>query len=240
MLAASCSDAPLELGSDIVWKADHETGDLSAWTHDSLGGPYLVSSDSVVEVSSERAHTGRFSVKMTGTAGGTDGGGGLQREQAFPTEAYYSAWYYVPEPYKTITGYGVMRFAQRSDPTTVLTIFVLDLFSRPSGDLELRVTDRRSEYLQAPLADPPPLVPTGRWFQIEAFYRNASDGRFIVWIDGLRRYDIARPTGTIPSIVFAVCAETNALEPTSAVLFADDVAISYTRATPQGILGAVP
>jgi hypothetical protein len=85
-------------------------------------------------------------------------------------------------------------------------------------------------------------VPTGRWFQIETFYRNAPDqtGHLIVWIDGVRRYDLVRPTGTIPSIVFAVCAETNALDPTSAVLFADDVAVSYTRVTPQGILGAVP
>jgi hypothetical protein len=98
---------------------------------------------------------------------------------------------------------------------------------------------------------PPPILYAGRWFQLEAFYRNATDsnGHLTVWLDGTQIYDVARATnspvgdgGPNPDVYFTPCSLVYQLEPvddagaTNAEIYIDDVAISWTRVTPQGVL----
>jgi hypothetical protein len=240
LFASGCGSA-IDLGTDVIWSADQESGDLSAWAADAKGGWYVLAPDtgSSVEPSSDHAHDGRYSVRIAsaGSAAGEDQGGGLYREAPYPEEAYYSVWYYLPVFHTTITSWALFKFRTRSGSDLAELLDIL-LKSLPGGTMTLVVRDHRPQYLESPLSDPPAVVPIGRWFQIEAFYRNADDdsGRLTVWLDGRPVYDLSRPTGSGPDVYFTPCSITGELEPEDAELFVDDAAVSYTRIGPTGVL----
>jgi hypothetical protein len=280
-VTASCT-GPLDLGTDIIWATDveNETGTFSAWSGPpGTGGPYFESGSPAVSVSSDQAHSGHFSLKLTSTAtteaqtSSLPAGVGLLKEAQFPEEAYYSAWYYLPSAYQTLTSWTIMKFesplpaessdggssvvdaaAEASAPSDggvtppvsdggaaappLMQLLDLRLQSLPGGDMALVVYDHRQQYLEAPLADPVPTVPVGRWFQLECFYRNAGDssGRLTVWLDGLLVYDLSRPMGASPTIGFTPCSLADDLIPSAVELYLDDIAISWRRVTPSGVL----
>jgi hypothetical protein len=247
-LYAGCRD-PLYLGSDLIWTADQETGDLSQWSAPGgAGGSYVeATGDASVVVTTEQAHTGQYSVKLSTVASSQTadpnfpGGCGVYREETFPTEAYYSVWYYVPQLYQTVTSWAILKFRYResTDAGTDLSELIdLRLESQPSGDMTLVLYDHRQQYLQSPLPDPPPAVPVGQWFQIEAFYRNVDDptGRLTIWLDGNLVYDVTRPMSRQPAVYFTPCSLVNDLAPPRASIYVDDVAVSWTRIGPGGII----
>jgi hypothetical protein len=124
----------------------------------------------------------------------------------------------------------------------------LSLESQADGTLTLLLDDTSRKYLTAPLPVPPPIVVPGIWFQLEAFLRNASDasGHLTLWLNGNEIYNLARPTnvpigdgGVNPDVAFSPCSLVYLLGPSSAEIadvYIDDVAISWTRVTPQGVL----
>jgi len=241
--------SPLYLGSDLIWTADQETGDLSQWSEpNGAGGSYVeATGDASVAVTTEQAHTGQYSIKLSTvanslTADPNDPGGcGVYREETFPTEAYYSVWYYVPQLYQTITSWAILKFRYResTDAGSDLSELIdLRLESQPSGDFTLVLYDHRQQYLRSPLPDPPPTVPVGQWFQLEAFYRNVDDptGRLTIWLDGSLVYDVARPMSRQPAVYFTPCSLVNDLAPPRASIYVDDVAVSWTRIGPAGII----
>ena len=128
----------------------------------------------------------------------------LWREDAYPAEAYYSAWYYLPRAYQTTDDWSIMEFEVPTggDAGVIGLLLDIDLRSLPDGDLILSVYDHRPAYLRSPTPDPALLVPVGQWFPIEAFYRNVNDGsgQFTVWLNGQLNYDLHRPlVRTAPS-----------------------------------------
>jgi hypothetical protein len=249
------------MGTDVIWSTDFESGDLSALTAPpGTGGVYLSFTDAgadggpdpTVAISSEQAHSGRYSVKFTSSAALADpgplpaGGGGVYKEGAFPQNAYYSAWYYVPQPYVTTTAWSILKFRGVVDPDSgvdggLSELLDMSLESQPDGTMTIVLSDARHQYLTSPLPDPVPIVPVARWFQVESFYRNANDssGRLTVWLDGVPIYDIDRPTGPNSSVYFTPCSIVYDLTPPDAALYVDDIAMSFTRVTPSGVF-AVP
>jgi hypothetical protein len=258
---------PLDLGTDVIWSTDFEEGGFSGLSAAPGTGGFYVSSagDSSVGISAEHAHSGRYSVKLTSSASlpnpGPEpaGGGGIYKSGIFPQEAYYSAWYYLPQSYITTTAWTILRFpgvrnADAGPDAGLNEVLNLSLESQEDtpqdNTMTLLLGDTNRQYLTSPLAVPPPVVHAGRWFQLEAFYRNAIDssGHFTVWLDGTRIYDVARPTnapigdgGPNPEVYFTPCSLVYQLEPigdagpTSAEIYVDDVAISWTRVTPEGV-----
>jgi hypothetical protein len=266
---------PLDLGSDVIWSTSFEEAGLSSLSAPPGTGDFYTSDagDSVVSVTTEQAHSGRYSVKITSTADlphpGNEpaGGGGLYKVGEFPSEAYYSAWYYLPRPesvdgaapdfYVTTTLWSILKFQGVLDLDAgvkggLSQILDLSLASQADHTLTLVLFDANHRYLTSPLPTVVPIVPIGRWFQIEAFYRNAIDlsGHFTVWFDGTQIYDVARPTNTSiddggpnPVVYFTPCSLIYQLEQTrsdsgipKAELYIDDVAISWSRVAPQGVL----
>lgn len=236
---------PLDLGTDIVWSTDNETGDLSAWNlPPGSGAPYENSSDATVAISTDQAHSGRYSIKMSSAAASPLGspdspsGGGIYKEGPLPQNAFYSVWYYLPRAYQTTTSWTILSFRSRQDATTVPPLIDIRLQSSPDGEMTLAVYDHRRQYLASPLPNPPPVVPLGRWFQIESFYRDANDssGHLSLWLDGALVYDLTRPTGSNPVVYFSPCSLVNALSPSPAEIYVDDVAISGSRIGPRGTL----
>lgn len=192
------------------------------------------------------------------------GGSCLYKDSKFPRAAYYSAWYYIPTFHETPSAWSILKFmvpkgatvedADVGDASTSATatgatalgraigageLVDLSVLSLPGQMMTLVLFDARHQYLESALPDPVPHLPIARWFQIECFYRNESGpgGELAVWLDGVPMYDVKRPTGgDTPFIVFAVCSLANELSPQSAALYVDDVAISWTRVTPLGVL----
>ena len=249
-LAIACSAlgcGALDLGSDVIWSTDFERGDLADWSIPADGGGvFTLSSDAEateasVQITTEQAHSGRYSAKLASLAnlpdpGPLQAGAGLYRQAPYPEEAYYSVWYYLPQAYVTTTPWIILKFkgVVNSDAGIVpgyAELLDLSLESLPGGGMTLGLSDARHQYGSSPLPDPVPIVPIGQWFQIESFYRNTTDpsGELAIWLNGTKIYDVVRPTGPNPMVYFSPCSLVYDLVPPQAVLYVDDVAISYSR-----------
>jgi hypothetical protein len=80
----------------------------------------------------------------------------------------------------------------------------------------LYVYSHLAAYLQAPLADPPAIVPIETWFQIEALFRPRTDetGKLLVWLNDRLVYDLKnRITSTTEDVVWAPCNVGEAVQP---------------------------
>jgi hypothetical protein len=239
---AGCSQ--LDVGSDLLWTSRFETGDFSEWTGIAGGQAQAFPvPPNTIDVSSGRAHNGGYSAALSINAGsdGTQESAGLSRAGGLPTEAYYSAWYYLPSGVSVGTFWVIFKFRMRTnadDPNTADELFDMDLGTMPSGEMTLRLYDHRTG-ADRPLDVADPIVPVERWFQLEAFYRAANDntGRLTFWLDGQQVIDMAgAPTSPTSWVEWDVCSVGENLTPSMATLYIDDCAISASRVGPSGQL----
>jgi len=240
MLAAGCGQE-LDVGSDVLWTARFEGNSFAEWT--SVGGSDNASSGDVIELSSEYAYQGKYAAKLTITAPSVNpqgSGSGLARQGNLPTQAYYSAWYYLPSKVAVGIYWVIMKFRYRTvvdDSSTEGELFDLNLKNLPSGDMSLRLYDHRMGDLPLDVADP--IVPAGNnvWFQVEAFYRDdAVDGQLTLWLDGKQILDWKGPTGPTPWVAWDVVSVGENLNPATALLYVDDCAISQSRVGLTGLI----
>jgi hypothetical protein len=236
--AAPACGTRINLGSDLIWEATHESGDLNEWSQ-GTGGALADTPDATVEVTTDLAHGGRYAVKLTNGAAGAYKTARLWHQDTLPRQAYYSVWYYLPRAYQTPVDWTILQFRTPTDDPTVVSQFLdVGLRSLPGGDLILTLFDHRPQYLRSPTPDPAQPVPVGRWFQIQVFYRNVNDdsGRFTLWLDGQLNYDIQRPMTGSPAVYFTPCSISEDLSPAPSEIYVDDAAISYDPLTPRAVL----
>lgn len=240
LVVAGCGD-PLYLGSDVLWFADHESGDLADWELDDGGGSYVDayenSTEHTVAASSTFAHSGRYSILLTRQEVSEDSGPGLFRDRELPRDAYYSAWYFVPVQVTTVSAWTIMKFRALNAGDQLGEGLDLNLRSLPGGDFVLYVFDHDNAYLQAPVADPPPIVRPGGWFHVEARFKVGAqpDGAVEVWLDGRKVYRLTnRTTVGAQGLYFTPCNIALDVEPSPTELYVDDAAISASRFTPDG------
>jgi len=208
----------LELGSDVLWSTDHESKDLSDWFLPPGGGLVPDTSMSPVQVVNGPAHSGNWSLHLVDLAASDTIGPGVYRELVSPPDAYYSAWYYLPRQYQTKSQWTIMKFRSRSDddPNTISHGHDLNLRALPGGQVILYVYSHDPTYLQAPLADPPAIVPVEAWFQLEVLYRPRTDetGKILVWLDDRLVYDLdKRRTASSSALVWSPCNVGEDVEP---------------------------
>jgi hypothetical protein len=238
----------VDVGSSILWFAEHETGDFTEWTAGGKGGYSADAPDTAAVISTDFAHSGSHSVKLTNGTPATLVNGApppyetarLWRQDNLPEQAYYSAWYYLPQSYRTTTDWRIMQFQApgEGDGGAEGLLIDVDLRSLPGGGLILDIFDHRAQYLRAPTAEPALPVPVMKWFQIEVFYRNVGDdtGRLTVWLDGHINYDLQRSFGLSSMVYWSPCSSTEGLSPTPSDLYVDDAAVSLVRVGPSGAL----
>ncbi len=239
LLLVGCGE-PLYVGSDVLWFADHESGDLSAWQADTAGGSELVGDGGAIELTSGIAHGGNYSVKLSNTTVGMDSGVLLWRGGALPQRAYYSVWLMIPDQVWTASYWTIVKFRSTSGADPNIEGLELRLRSLPAGGYVLYVFDHDRRYLQTPIANPPPLVQPGRWFQLTLFLAQATDptGRMTVWLDGRETYDLERRTTLHgDALNFAISNIAEQLDPASGILYADDAAVSLSPITPDSVIG---
>jgi Polysaccharide lyase len=246
----------LDLGSDLIWSATHEVGNLSEWSAGASatasdgasggasGGGLSDAPDTSVDISTDFAHSGQYSVKLTNGAIGNVHVARLWRQDDFPQQAFYSVWYYLPRAYQTKVEWVILQFRTPTGSTTEPSQFLdVSLRSLPGGEMILTLYDHRAPYLREPTPDPAVLVPVGRWFQIQVLFNNVpnENGRFTLWLDGKLNYSITkRPMAPIPNLYWTPCSITSDLAPTQSAIYVDDAAVSYDWLDPDASLGARP
>lgn len=243
-LGTTGCDPRLDVGSDLLWTARFETNTFEEWTASRFGGSVGATPmpPNMIAVSSTRARTGVYAAALTIDAGsdGALAAASMSLKENLPTDAYYSAWYYLPQTITVNSYWVIQKFRRRTDiadSSTEGELFDLDLYTLASGDMSFRVFDHRSG-TNAPMVVDQPIVPVDRWFQLETRYRNRTDatGRLTVWLDGLEVIDLSGPTGPSPWLQWVVSSVGEDLTPSANVLYADDCAIGGTRVGPSGLL----
>ena len=157
----------VDVGSSLRWFAQHETGDFSEWTAGYKGGCSADPPDTSVVISTDVAHSGTHSVKLANAAPSVYETARLWRQDDYPQEAYYSAWFYLPQAYRTTEDWTIMQFQvpPSGDAGTNGLLVDVDLRSLPGGEMILDVFDHRGQYLRSPTAEPALPVPIAAWFQ---------------------------------------------------------------------------
>jgi hypothetical protein len=233
LVCGSACSPRLNLGSDLLWSAQHESGDLREWKAGGKGDGAAALPDTSLAVSTDYAHGGKYAVKLSNAAVSAYEEVRLWRMDQVPQAAYYSAWYYLPRGYQTSDDWTIMqvRVPFAADSGTISQLLDVDLRSLPGGDLILSVYDHRQEYLRAATPDPAVTVPIGQWFQVQAFfdYSSGPDGRFALWLNDHLLYDLSRPFTVAGTVYFSVCSVSQALSPADSAIYVDDAAISLTR-----------
>jgi hypothetical protein len=234
----ACSAKPVDLGRDprILWWTDYETADFSDWASDGRGSTWVYSGGTV-DVASDYARSGSYSMRSVVFSPdlGTISAGTARRSEGLPAEAYYSAWLYLPAPLTATYYWLFSKFRSRTvatDPNTFVDVWDLDMRVQ-AGAMHFALYHHDSGDEPA-LASP--VVPVGRWFQVEAFLRPtpANDGRLSVWVDGSLLYDLV-DTPTMPTayVEWSVGGIAEMVTPPRATLYVDDAAISTQRLGPD-------
>jgi hypothetical protein len=231
----------LDVGSDVLWTSRFEGNTFDEWTADSAGNASAYPTPpNLIETTGERVRSGARAAKLTvdAPAGGGQANVALTRSgDVLPQEAYYSAWYYLPRTITVDMFWVIFKFRQR-EQATMDELFDLDLITLDTGEMSLQLWDHRTQDT-VPLDAPNPVVPVGRWFQIEAFYRNAQDdtGHLTFWLDGRPIVDLANQRmASTPFVEWDVSSIAQELTPSSAVIYVDDCAVARSRVGPNGVI----
>ena len=187
-------------------------------------------------VVSSPVHTGQFAAEftvLTGTDGGAQPQARCSRQGVFPAEAYYGAWYLVPEIRTLATdtdNWNLFHFqGGNSDATSIHYLWDVSLVNGSTGDLNLRVVVG-----QDPTKHPTSTksVPIGKWFHIVFYWKRAKDtsGEVSLYQDGERVVDLTNlVTDDSDWDQWYVGNLATALQPPQSTVYVDDITI---RATP--------
>ncbi|MES1205641.1 MAG: hypothetical protein ABUS79_06855 [Pseudomonadota bacterium] len=239
-MAVACAPEPLNLGDspEIVWWTDHETGDTSDWFAGGAGSTATrVSGQLDIVPSPARSGSHALRSVVTSTGSTSRSSAFAERTGILPVNAYYSAWYQVPEiatpsPYWLCFKFRSRRVA--SDPATDVEGWDVDFVPGEGGAMKFALYSHADKANEPPVAMP--AVPVGRWFQIEAFLRAIDDdtGQLIVWVDGVKIFDVqARATMPSAFVQWQVGSIVEGITPATVSLFVDDAAISTRRLGPD-------
>jgi len=151
---------------------------------------------------------------------------------AFPDAAYYSAYYFIPEPTQnpqTPPPAGVWNLFHFQDPPPSTDyMWDLSLLTRSDGGpLQAVIYDFQSHLSSS---DSTYFIPVGQWFHLEVYFKRAADnsGVLRLWIDGNLQPDLTgMPTDdtTANPRQWLVGNWANGLIPPVSTIYVDDVAI---------------
>jgi len=238
-LVSGCTDS-LELGSNVLWSAEHEQGTLAEWTADEGGKSYVVGAESSVDLIVDPTARSDYVVRLRTTDDiEAEPGAGLWRVLEQPEPAYYGAHFYLPQALPPSTSLTLLRF-RSTIPEEVSDEFMgvdVSLRSTPTGEVLLSLIHQRQAYLTSALPEPTPFVPLQRWFELEVRFHHAlnATGLIRVWLDGRLVYDVSnRVTAETERLYFTACNVPTLAAQASITLYLDDVVLSRSRITPLG------
>lgn len=177
-------------------------------------------------------HAAAFRVRAPGGTRSQDRDARCVRQGVFPRDAYYSAWYFIPEASANRGVWNLFHFQGGEGPGPMELDGLWDVSIARSAGGELRLF--LLHYFPTPTtidAGFPP-IPIGKWFKIEVHFRRASDatGELAVYQDDER---IVRLTDVVTDDThwgqWYVGNLANSLMPPDSTVYVDDVMIRATR-----------
>lgn len=230
----------------LLWSGDAETGDMSQWyLPDVIGGPnngggIFNSGFANATISSDVAHSGRYSARMSITTP-NDPASGTRLFRWYESQrygqAYYSAWYYLPQVYTPSQYWNIFQFksktAANNDPFWILNVgnrqdtgnMYLYLYYWQSGTGPTPNEVGPVSYSQS-LAD----LPVKKWVHIEAYLKQAADftGHITVWQDGAVIFDKGgvKTRYSDGDEQWSLDNYSSGIGPSTAAIYIDDAAIS--------------
>lgn len=235
----------------ILWSTGNEGGTTDDW--DGI----WISGEAHSTIVDSPTHSGDFANALTiidadgsGTSPGvrmTYQGRGLAASDDpanLPTEAYYSAWYLVPQT-ATVDWWNIFQWKAGYDDgggRTARALYWHDLDDYGDElflELQTRVTPD-GEWVEGwaeTLAVSPAPVPVGEWFHLESYFRwdTAGNGQITTWLDGVEIWDVTGITTEFdwPFDVYkrewTVNNYANRTQPSALTLYVDDAALSLAR-----------
>ena len=233
-----------------LWSANMETGDLSQWFYPmtgpvgNFGGDIENSGNATAVASTDFAHSGRYSAKLTITTPDTPTSGvrlfRWDEAQKYP-QLYYSVWYYFPQSHSPSLFWNVLQWKSKHLVSGVATsdpFFTLEVAASPTGEIFFYLRDDHTNTtFQQPAQNVMP-IHIGRWFNVEAFYQcDASGaGRVAIWQDGTQLWDIQNVDTRYADgdCAWSVNNYSSGLTPATATIYIDDAAISTQRISSHG------
>lgn len=225
----------------ILWQADHETGDYSEWDIGTFGGRQDNGTASSA-ISSTRAHTGTYSLKMTTDA--TLGNTGARNFRwaldyagtDLPVTARYTAWYYFDQVYAPVNFWNIMQWKTKrdnlgsNDPDWSVNVY------NTAGSMRLYMFDHHTGSNWSSFS-PVGSLPANAWNKIEVDYKWVETGGAITcYLNGVQWFAITGVVTRWPSTEtqrfrhWSINNYTDANSPQISNIWADDVSISTTTA----------
>jgi hypothetical protein len=233
------NDRTIDATPTILWFADHETGDLSAWhTGGAANGGGQYQSGGQTEVLRERAHGGSYAAKLTiDTTDRADHTARLYR-RTVTGGAYYSAWFFFNQMHTPDEWWSIFLFRAQRDPSdlnTFVNLWNINVERPEGGSITLSFYDHLTQVYARP-ANPMPL-PVAQWTHIEAFFSYVPPDatRITIWQDGQLLLDLTG-LGQSPSpyLYWSLGTGSNGLSPSVSSIYIDDAAIATGRLGPGG------
>lgn len=207
-------ELPASARASILWKADHESGDLREWTpNDPDGGGGIFNTggaEATASATTARAHSGRFGAvaKIKGAYRGKNGARAVRLMRwtdapwrsggrEFPLSAYFSTWMLVPENYNSNKyapwdpgdggWWNVFQFKSHSAEDESQPAWSLQIYHNDARDCMVFGLYSSIDQRSVEATTPVPL-PVGRWVHVEIFYAcsASSKGQVSVWQDGCK------------------------------------------------------
>lgn len=207
------------------WQTSFEDGFCGYWSD---AGFCYSDDDAAYRAVTSPVRTGAFAAAFDIRV---DGGVGFHqsrcvREGQLPQEAYYGAWYYLPEPASEPNNWNLFHFQGGEPGEPLQGSWDVSLTELPSGELAAYVLDGRGPrfYEQA---DPTP-IPIGRWFQLEFYLKRAADatGEIALFQDGVEVLRVTQiPTDDTNFGQWYVGSLAAGLSPVQYTLYVDDVTV---------------
>ena len=225
--------APADTLDSILWRADHERGDLAEWWADDCGGEFNngAAYTAISDEASGGAHGMLLRVPDMNT-GESEGARAFRWCEAQENGAlYYSAWYYIPRQVRVDDWWLLMEW--KSD-RSFNPKFALAVGNRRNGEMYLFV-GRGADSGGGSWGQYDVNLPTRQWVHIEAFYAKATDksGRVTVWQDGYQIVDVTNvKTADSADLGWAVLNYGQSTRPRDVTIYVDDAAISTRRLGP--------
>jgi hypothetical protein len=165
-----------------------------------------------------------------------DGGSGGQtrcvREGAFPHDAYYGAWFYLPSIPKSADNWNLVHFQGGNGDTRWTKLFDVTLVSTGDGQYGLTLNQGEDDQLLGPAK--PRAVRVASWFHVVLRFLRSPDANGEVT---LYQDDLDQPLVDVTGIVtdpypydqWYVGNLVHGAPPTDLTVYVDDVSVSTTR-----------
>ena len=217
----------------VLWRADHDEGDLSDWERGDCGGQFNNGSAYTEFSNGTRNGSGGMRLRVPNmNTGESEGARAFRWCEAQGYEGlYYSAWYYVPGRVRVDGWWWIMEWKSAGSYNAK---FGLAVANRRNGDMYV-VLARGADSGGGSWEQDDTTLPPRQWVHLEAYYRKATDdsGRVTVWQDGTRIIDLRNvSTANSDDLGWAVINYGQDTRPADVEVYVDDAAISTARLGP--------